>query len=185
MQEIYEAAVHAEATGDDQDASFELLCKLEDVGGTGATIRKLIDMVRAHNREAQPVYQMRLIDGSPEQNRWVEVTHEEFNLPLKNPDEWSKRVLSISPPEASVLAQPVSQGSNSPVIPDGWVMVPKEPTESMVIDGFESEPDKHFSDPEEWKKYKAMSGCRQAAHRAKLCWEAMISAAPKPEGGNG
>lgn len=47
MQEIYEAAVHSEATGDDQDAHFELLCKLEDVGGTGATIRKLIDMVRA------------------------------------------------------------------------------------------------------------------------------------------
>lgn len=47
MQEIYEAAVHVEAVGDDQDAGFELLCKLEDVGGTGATIRKLIDMVRA------------------------------------------------------------------------------------------------------------------------------------------
>lgn len=55
MQEIYEAAVHAEATGDDQDACFELLCKLENIGGTGATIRTLIDMVRAANREAQPV----------------------------------------------------------------------------------------------------------------------------------
>ncbi|WP_440493118.1 hypothetical protein [Serratia sarumanii] len=55
MQEIYEAAVHVEAVGDDQDAGFELLCKLEDVGGTGATLRKLIDMVRAANREAQPV----------------------------------------------------------------------------------------------------------------------------------
>jgi hypothetical protein len=55
MQEIYEAAVHVEAVGDDQDACFELLCKLEDVGGTGATIRKLIDMVRAATREAQPV----------------------------------------------------------------------------------------------------------------------------------
>ncbi|MGO3395607.1 MAG: hypothetical protein ACTINL_03815 [Serratia proteamaculans] len=54
LQDIYEAAVHAESVGDDQDAGFELLCKLEDVGGTGATIRKLIDMVRAANREAQP-----------------------------------------------------------------------------------------------------------------------------------
>jgi hypothetical protein len=60
MQEIYEAAVHVEAAGDDQDAGFELLCKLEDVGGTGATIRKLIDMVRAANRGAQPV-----VWGSP------------------------------------------------------------------------------------------------------------------------
>lgn len=54
MQEIYEAAVHSEASGS-QEAEFELLCKLEDVGGTNATIRKLIDMVRAANREAQPV----------------------------------------------------------------------------------------------------------------------------------
>jgi len=54
MQEIYEAAVHSEASGS-QEAEFELLCKLEDVGGTGATIRKLIDMVRAVNRGAQPV----------------------------------------------------------------------------------------------------------------------------------
>jgi len=54
MQEIYEAAVHSWASGS-QEAEFELLCKLEDVGGTGATIRKLIDMVRAANREAQPV----------------------------------------------------------------------------------------------------------------------------------
>lgn len=50
MQEIYEAAVHSEASGS-QEAEFELLCKLEDVGGTNATIRKLIDMVRAANRE--------------------------------------------------------------------------------------------------------------------------------------
>ncbi len=50
------------------------------------------------NREAQPVYQMRLLDGTPEQHTWVEVTHEEFNLPLKNPDEWSKRVLFTAPP---------------------------------------------------------------------------------------
>ncbi|CAI1820054.1 Uncharacterised protein [Serratia quinivorans] len=70
---------------------------------------------------------------------------------------------------------------NSPEIPDGWKLVPIEPTESMVIDGFESEPDKFFSDKKEWKAYKEMSGCQQAAHRAKLCWAAMIAAAPKPE----
>ncbi|WP_413506723.1 hypothetical protein [Serratia proteamaculans] len=83
--------------------------------------------------------------------------------------------------------QPVSQGGNlnSPVVPDSWVMVPKEPTEHMIVCGFESEPDKYFSEKDEWKTYKEMSGCQQAAHRAKLCWDAMISAAPKPEGGNG
>ena len=69
----------------------------------------------------------------------------------------------------------------SPVIPDGWVMVPVEPTEDMIVNGFESEPDEIFSDEKEWKAYDAMSGCQQAAHRAKLCWAAMIEAAPKLE----
>ncbi|MEP8483902.1 hypothetical protein ABKV78_01445 [Enterobacter asburiae] len=73
-----------------------------------------------------------------------------------------------------------SEQLNSPVIPDGWVLVPIEPTEDMIVNGFESEPDESFSDEKEWEAYDAMSGCQQAAHRAKLCWEAMISAAPKP-----
>lgn len=70
---------------------------------------------------------------------------------------------------------------NSPVIPDGWVMVPVEPTDDMIVNGFESEPDESFSDEKEWEAYDAMSGCQQAAHRAKLCWAAMIKAAPKLE----
>lgn len=70
---------------------------------------------------------------------------------------------------------------DSPVIPDGWVLVPVEPTEDMIVNGFESEPDESFNDEKEWEAYDAMSGCQQAAHRAKLCWAAMISAAPKLE----
>jgi hypothetical protein len=60
IQEIYESAVHEEATGSDE-ANFVLACKLDDGGGTGAVIRKLIDMVRARDvellavREAQSV----------------------------------------------------------------------------------------------------------------------------------
>lgn len=64
---------------------------------------------------------------------------------------------------------------------NGWKLVPIEPTEEMVINGFESEPDETFSPDEEWESYDAMSGCEQAAHRAKLCWQAMLAAAPKPE----
>lgn len=75
----------------------------------------------------------------------------------------------------------IKENGNSPVIPDGWVMVPVEPTEDMIVYGFESEPDEDFSDPAAWEEYQAMSGCRQAAHRAKLCWAAMIAAAPKLE----
>lgn len=64
-------------------------------------------------------------------------------------------------------------------VPDGYALVPIEPTEHMVIAGFESEPDESFSEPGDWAKYDDMSGCEQAVHRAKLCWAAMISAAPK------
>lgn len=76
------------------------------------------------------------------------------------------------------------QAGNSPVIPEGYVLVPKEPTERMVIDGFESEPDESFSKPEVWEAYQDMSGCEQAAYRARLCWAAMLAAAPQevPDG---
>ena len=70
-----------------------------------------------------------------------------------------------------------SPSGNSPVIPE--VAVPVEPTEDMIVNGFESEPDESFSDENEWEAYEAMSGCQQAAHRAKLCWAAMIGAAQK------
>lgn len=73
----------------------------------------------------------------------------------------------------------IKEPDNSPAIPDGYVVVPIEPTEDMIVYGFESEPDEDFSDPAIWEEYQAMSGCRQAAHRAKLCWAAMIAAAPK------
>ncbi|MEB1122407.1 hypothetical protein VC870_16550 [Citrobacter freundii] len=72
-------------------------------------------------------------------------------------------------------AQPV------PVVPDGYVIVPIVPTEDMIINGFESVPDPHFSDEKEWEEYEALSGCRKAARRAELCWAAMIKAAPKQE----
>lgn len=61
IQLIYESAVHDEATKSDE-SGFVLDCVLDDAGGTGAVIRKLIDMVRARDadllavREAQPVF---------------------------------------------------------------------------------------------------------------------------------
>ena len=45
------------------------------------------------------------------------------------------------------------------MIPDGWKLVPIEPTEKMVIEGFESEPDEFFSKSEVWEAYQKMSGC--------------------------
>lgn len=84
--------------------------------------------------------------------------------------------LDEEPYDAAIL-----QAGNSPVIPDGWKLVPIVPTEKMVIEGFESEPDEFFSKSEVWEAYQKMSGCEKAAHRAKLCWAAMISAAPQQE----
>ncbi|HFE0978742.1 TPA: hypothetical protein ACF7E6_001957 [Klebsiella aerogenes] len=72
----------------------------------------------------------------------------------------------------------VNKAENSPVIPDGYVMVPKEPTEDMIVAGFESAPDEDFSEPEVWEEYQNLSGCQQAAHRARLCWAAMLTAIP-------
>ena len=60
----------------------------------------------------------------------------------------------------------------------GWKPVPIEPTEDMITSGFESWPHEHFSKPEEWAAYETMTGCQQAAHRARLCWAAMLAAAP-------
>lgn len=61
-----------------------------------------------------------------------------------------------------------------------WKLVPVEPTETMVINGFESVPNECFTDVEVWEQYQEMSGCQQAAFRAKLCWAAMIASAPTP-----
>ncbi|MFU9136701.1 hypothetical protein [Erwinia tasmaniensis] len=62
--------------------------------------------------------------------------------------------------------------------PDGWKLVPVEPTEEMVISGFESQPDECLSDPVVWEKYSQMSGCQQASYEAQLCWAAMLAVAP-------
>lgn len=59
-----------------------------------------------------------------------------------------------------------------------WSLVPVEPTEKMIVEGFESEPNDYFTDQNELERYKALSGCRQAAYRASKCWSAMLRAAP-------
>lgn len=98
-----------------------------------------------------------------------------------NPDEFH-HLITFTPPQfrAAMLqgAEPVTTAYK---LPEGWVAVPVEPTDDMIVNGFESEPDESFSDEKEWEAYDAMSGCQQAAHRAKLCWAAMIAAAPQQE----
>lgn len=50
----------------------------------------------------------------------------------------------------------------------------------MVVEGFESWPDPLFSKPDDWDAYEAMTGCQQAAYKARLCYSAMLQAAPSP-----
>ena len=58
-----------------------------------------------------------------------------------------------------------------------YKLVPIEPTETMIIHGFESDP-KHNDDPDIFEKYHNMSGCQRAAWTASECYKAMIEAAP-------
>lgn len=93
---------------------------------------------------------------------------------------WNKYHQWLGERRAAMLqgAEPVSQPYT---LRDGWVAVPVEPTENMVIAGFEAELREELRDSEAWEAFEAMSGCEQAAHRAKWCWAAMITAAPQQE----
>ncbi|MCE9873820.1 hypothetical protein LZ667_20890 [Hafnia alvei] len=126
-------------------------------------------------QEAQPVIPEEKIVG------WIFEDELPKNYPYDAMFVHSKvDVVRMFPVFSPSSAQPVSEPYK---LPSGWMLVPIEPTENMIIDGFESEPDKTFSKPEVWEEYAAMSGCKQAAHRAKLCWAAMLAAAPTPQKG--
>lgn len=71
----------------------------------------------------------------------------------------------------------VQQAAAPGALPD-WRWVPAEPTLDMITSGFESAPDEFFSPTEEWEAYAEMTGCQKAAHRARLCYAAMLAAAP-------
>lgn len=62
-----------------------------------------------------------------------------------------------------------------------WKLVPIEPTEDMIIAGFESVPDRGFDRDDYPEEYDDMSGCQQAAFRAKRCYAAMLNVAPQPK----
>ncbi|HAS0810512.1 TPA: hypothetical protein I3316_000252 [Enterobacter hormaechei subsp. xiangfangensis] len=113
---------------------------------------------------------------------------DDFDFDRFNDVVWLEAVASnphMHSPTTSTIAMVALElnrklaNGNSPVIPDGWALVPIDPTEDMIVNGFESEPDESFSDEKEWEAYDAMSGCQQAAHRARLCWSAMIASRPK------
>lgn len=71
--------------------------------------------------------------------------------------------------------------SNSPVIPDGWKLVPVELTEKMVIHGFESEAFEALTDAVLDKKGWPYS-CRESAECVTGIFKAMVEVAPSPGG---
>lgn len=84
-------------------------------------------------------------------------------------------------PQSNAYRELLAYRTGAPALTAGWVAVPVEPTESMIIDGFEAELREEFRDPEAYEAFEAMSGCEQAAQRAKWCWAAMIAATPQQE----
>ena len=73
---------------------------------------------------------------------------------------------------------PVAAQAGQVAVPEGFKLVPVEPTLEMVTKGFESAPDECFSPTAEWEAYAAMTGCQKAAHRARLCYAAMLATVP-------
>ncbi|EKS6738513.1 hypothetical protein NTH60_002502 [Enterobacter ludwigii] len=176
------------------------------LGHADVAILQRLARIALAAQAAGPVYQWR--ERYIDSDLWDDCTKEQYEGFAKHPD-FETRILYTAPPapvsvpdemtpkqasrsycgevrgyrdgwNASRAAILQDAGGNSTVVPDGWVLVPVEPTEDMIVNGFESEPDESFSDEKEWEEYDAMSGCQQAAHRAKLCYAAMIAAAPKP-----
>ncbi len=74
----------------------------------------------------------------------------------------------------AALAAPVQ----AMAVPDGWKLVPVEPTEYMVDLGYNSEPNRVFDGKNYPEEYDGMSGCKQAAFRVKRCYDAMLAGAP-------
>lgn len=198
MQEIYEAAVHSEASGS-QEAEFELLCKLEDIGGTSATIRKLIDMVRAANREAQPVYQCRLfttdVDGK-QIGEWQDMDKGFYD----QYDPYCRRILYTAPPAPAVPEETdldsarMAVGFNRYIqagYVDGWNACRAAMLDGPGILWSGFDPAKNFYDaiPDGWKLVP-IDATRAMIAAAKKVEEdgydamhkAMLAAAP--EGGN-
>lgn len=92
-----------------------------------------------------------------------------------------RAIISCAINRLNKTAEVLHKAPPAAAVPDGYALVPVEPTEGMVIAGFEAELREEFRDPDAWEAYEAMSGCEQAALRAKWCWAAMVKAASQKE----
>lgn len=97
-----------------------------------------------------------------------------------------QHILTFYPYQLRAMVIDVTGGKpvtgNSPVIPDGWKLVPMvELTEKMVIHGFESEAFEALADAVQDKKGWPYS-CRESAECVTGIFKAMVEVAPSPGG---
>lgn len=114
-------------------------------------------------KTAEPHKRMEVWDGG---NTWIQCSKQSFDRAVAS----GKR--------ARILYE--HQELNSPEIPDGWVLVPKEPTQKMVIHGFESDAMEALADAANEEKGWPY-GCKESAELVAGIFNAMIAAAPKKE----
>lgn len=81
---------------------------------TSEVLSVLRELLERRGGSKNPVHQMRLLDGSPDEFTWVEVTETKFNTQLKDESQWDKRILYAAPP-IPVVTVPVP---DKMIIPD-------------------------------------------------------------------
>lgn len=113
----------------------------------------------------------RLATGQSTVRAWRERMGKPADWPLHAPTDVERAMVAE-------IAELRAQQAAAPGALPGWQWVPVEPNIGMVTSGFESAPDEFFSPTEEWAAYAEMTGCQKAAHRARLCYAAMLAAAP-------
>lgn len=146
LQEIYEEAVSAECTEKqgEEMPSFDLLCRLDEVGGLAHFIRTMIEMARAGQRQQEPVAD-------------VVAWHK----------EGEERTCDIRWRRHDVAPGPLYAVPQAPEVPAGYVLVPIEPTEAMMLN--ETSCQHHaWDDPD----------CSMRQTR-RFIWKHMVEAAPK------
>ncbi|EBU2795567.1 DUF550 domain-containing protein [Salmonella enterica] len=77
-------------------------------------------------------------------------------------------------PQISEYEKIILQAGNSPVIPDGYALVPVEPTDEMIVAAMDSD-DVTYNESDDTVFY---------VHHCEI-YKAMLAAAPQPEGNNG
>ncbi|HEJ7812949.1 TPA: hypothetical protein SMI02_000602 [Serratia marcescens] len=162
--------------------------------GVPMSVSEILGALNAANREVQPVA---LVDRRPAasgsicwQNGGKDLPHgtelftaspapamvgelleameEVIRISDRDHDAWNRVKVAITAYRAAVLAQPVS---------GGYKLVPVEPTENMIIHGFESDAFMALADAVNEKKGWPY-GCRESAECVEGIFKAMLAAAP-------